>query len=144
VTSDNFYFLTGKDQSIKVPNMFFPKTIHNEGNYIISLSKLTRWMGEKAAEMGVDVIPGTPASEVLYSDKGRVVGVATRDFGISKKGEVKEETFMRGMEILGKQTVFAEGCRGSLTEKIIEKFNLRDKSDPQLYGIGLKEVWEVD
>jgi len=124
--------------------MFLPSTIHNKGNYVISLSKLTRWMGEKATDMGVDVIPGTPASEVLYSDNGSVVGVATQDFGISKKGEVKEDSFMRGMEILGKQTVFAEGCRGSLTEKLIEKYNLRDKSDPQLYGIGLKEVWEVD
>lgn len=123
-----------------MPNFFFPKTIDNHGNYIISLGKLTRWMGDKATEMGVDIITGTPGSEVLYDSHGHVIGVATQDFGISKKGEPKD-TFMRGMEILGKQTVFAEGCRGSLTEKVIEKFNLRDKSDPQLYGIGLKEVW---
>lgn len=143
VTSDNFYFMINKKSAINVPTFLFPKTIDNHGNYVISLSKLTRWMGEKATELGVDIITGTPASEVLYSDEGAVKGVATQDFGISKSGEAKD-TFMRGMEILGKQTVFAEGCRGSLSEKVIEKFKLRDKSDPQLYSIGLKEVWEVE
>ena len=99
-------------------------------------------MGEKAGEMGVDIFTGTPASEILYGDDGSVKGVATQDFGISKAGEAKD-TFMRGIELTAKQTVFAEGARGSLSEKVMDKFKLRDRSDPQLYGIGLKEVWEV-
>jgi electron-transferring-flavoprotein dehydrogenase len=96
VTSDNFYFMLSKKSAINVPTFLFPKTIDNHGNYVISLSKLTRWMGEKATDLGIDIITGTPGSEVLYTEEGHVKGVATQDFGISKKGEPKE-TFMRGM-----------------------------------------------
>lgn len=143
VTRDDFYFMLNDNISVKVPNFLFPKSIDNHGNYVISLSKLARWMGDHATELGVDIFPGTSGSEVLYDEKGCVRGVATGDFGISKKGEIKEN-FQRGIEIVAKQTVLAEGCRGSLSEKVMEKFNLRANSDPQLYGIGLKEVWEVD
>jgi electron-transferring-flavoprotein dehydrogenase len=114
VTSDNFYFLTSEKSAFKIPHFLFPKTINNEGNYIISLSKLSKWMGEKAQEFGVDIFSGTPGSELLFNDDGSVKGVATGDFGISKKGEIKD-TFQRGIEILAKQTVLAEGCRGSLS-----------------------------
>jgi electron-transferring-flavoprotein dehydrogenase len=100
-------------------------------------------MAERASDLGVDIFTGTPGSEILYDDDGSVRGIATQDSGIGKNG-LEKENFVRGIELNAKQTVFAEGCRGSLTEKIIERYNLRDKSDPQLYGIGLKEVWEVD
>ena len=100
-------------------------------------------MADHATELGVDVFPGTPGSEILYREDGSVDGVATGDFGISKSHEMKEN-FQRGIEIKAKQTVFAEGCRGSLSEKVMEELNLRQECDPQNYGIGLKEVWEVN
>lgn len=120
-----------------MPHFLFPKTIKNHGNYIISLSKLTKWMGDQAAELGVDVFPGTPGAEVFYGEDGSVDGVITGDFGISKKKE-KKENYQPGIQIKAKQTVLAEGCRGSLTEKIIAKYDLRAECDPPKYGIGLK------
>jgi electron-transferring-flavoprotein dehydrogenase len=139
---DEFRFLTSGTGSIKVPGMFVPPPLHNEGNYVISLSQLVRWLGDKATEMGVEVYPGFPASEVLYED-GKVVGIATRDAGIDKYGKPKD-TFVRGMELRAKQTIFAEGARGSCSEEVMDKFKLREKSqDSQSYGLGLKEVWEI-
>lgn len=120
--------------------------LHNDGNYICSLSQVVRWLGQQAEELGVDIFPGTPASEVLYSNSdksGHVIGIATSDVGIGKDGVPKPGSFSRGMEILAKQTVFAEGCRGSASESLMKKFNLRANSDPQTYGIGVKEVWRI-
>lgn len=114
VTSDNFYFLYGEKGAVKIPQFFFPKTLDNHGNYVISLGKLARWMGERATELGVDIFTGTPAAEVLYNEDGSVKGIATQDFGISKKGQ-RKENFTPGIEVLAKQTVFAEGARGSLS-----------------------------
>ena len=139
---DEFRFLTSSTGSVKMPNFLIPPPMHNEGNYIISLSQLTRWMGEKATEMGVEIYPGFPASEVLYED-GKVVGVATRDAGIDKKGQ-KKDSFVRGMELRAKQTIFSEGARGSCSEEVMDKYKLRDAAmDSQSYGLGVKEVWEI-
>jgi len=140
--NDEFRFLTSSTGSLKVPSIFIPPPLHNEGNYIISLSQLVRWLGERATEMGVEIYPGFPAAEILY-ENDQVVGIATRDAGIGKHGEVKD-TFVRGMELRAKQTIFAEGARGSCSEKVMDKFKLRDAAtDQQSYGLGVKEVWEV-
>ena len=124
---------------------------HNDGNYVISLSQLVRWLGEQAEELGVDIFPGFSAAEVLYDETtGGVVGVATRDVGIGKDGE-KKSNYQPGMELRAKQTLFAEGARGSCSESVMAKFGLREggkegegkKVDEQTYGLGIKEVWEV-
>ncbi len=139
---DEFRLLTNDKSAISVPNVFIPPPMHNEGNYIISLSQLTRWLGEQAEELGVEIYPGFSADEVLI-EEGRVRGVATKDMGISKKGEIKD-SFERGMELRGKYTIFSEGCRGSCSERVMDEFNLRDAAqDQQSYGLGLKEVWEI-
>lgn len=138
---DEFLILTDK-HALPVPNIFLPKELHNEGNYIISLSQLCRWLGEQAEELGVDVIPGFAASEVLYTPGGAVRGVATRDVGIAKDGS-KKGTYAAGVELIAKQTLFAEGCRGSCSTEIIEKFNLQKDRNVQTYGLGIKEVWQV-
>ncbi|MEO1117387.1 MAG: electron transfer flavoprotein-ubiquinone oxidoreductase [Pseudomonadota bacterium] len=143
VTRDEILYMTGETKARKVPGLFIPRPMHNEGNYIISLGKLVQWMAEQAEEMGVMLFPGYAASEVLYDDDGRVRGVATGDMGIGKDHQPKAN-HEPGYELLGKQTIFAEGCRGSLGKQLIGKFNLDADSDPQHYGIGLKEVWEID
>lgn len=143
VTRDEIFYLTGEDKGSKVPGFFVPRPMHNEGNYIISLGRLCQWMAEQAESSGVNVLPGFAASEVLYDDAGRVRGVATSDMGIDKDGN-RKASFTRGYELLGKYTVFAEGCRGSLGELLMERFDLRAGVDPQHYGIGLKEIWEID
>jgi electron-transferring-flavoprotein dehydrogenase len=129
-----------------------PPQMHNKGNYILSLNNLTKWLAEKAEELGVEVYPGFGASEVysslfmliqvLYDRDGAVKGVATNDLGIGKNGKPKD-TFERGMAFHARITLFAEGAHGSLTKTLVKKYNLRKKCDPQTYGIGLKEVWEV-
>lgn len=139
---DSFVFLT-ESSSISLPHFLLPPTLHNEGNYIISLSKLVRWLGGKAEELGVEIYPGFPAGEVLYDEaSGGVVGIATSDMGIGKDGQPKD-TFMRGMELRAKQTLFAEGARGSCSESVIANFDLRKDCEMQSYGLGIKEVWEV-
>lgn len=144
VTEDRFLLLGKNDKSLHVPSFLLPQQLHNTGNYIISLGNLCKWLGEYATNLGVDIFPGTSANKVLYDkDNKTVIGIQTKEMGIDKKGE-KKETFTPGINIIGKQTIFAEGARGSLSEQIIEKFNLRANCDPQIYGIGLKEVWEVD
>ncbi len=143
VTGDSVYFLRGSDTSTRVPNAFVPRPMHNEGNYIISLGRLCQWLGEQAEALGANVFPGFAASEVLYDADGRVTGVATSDMGIGKDGR-KKDAYTPGYELLGKYTIFAEGCRGNLGESLIERFDLRADADPQHYGIGLKEVWEID
>ena len=143
VTRDDIHYLTGEGKGIRVPGAFVPRPMHNEGNYIISLGRLCQWMSEQAEALGVNLFPGFAASEVLYDDQGRVRGVATGDMGIGKDGKPKP-SHEPGYELLGKYTIFAEGCRGNLGQQLMDKFDLRAEADPQHYGIGLKEVWEID
>jgi electron-transferring-flavoprotein dehydrogenase len=138
VKSDQFKYLTASG-SFSLPT---PPQMHNEGNYIISLGNLCRWLAEQAEELGVNIFPGFAAAEVLYDDNGAVRGVATGDMGVGKDGE-PTDNFEPGMELIGRQTVFAEGCRGSLSGELMQKYNLRDGVEPQTYGIGIKEIWEV-
>ena len=135
---DRFLFLTEK-RSIKLPT---PPQMHNHGNFIISLGNLCRWLGQQAEGLGVEIYPGFAAAEVLYREDGSVKGVATGDLGIGKDG-AHTENYQPGMELHAKQTIFAEGCRGSLTKELMQKFKLREGVDPQAYGIGIKELWEV-
>ncbi|CAN1833591.1 Electron transfer flavoprotein-ubiquinone oxidoreductase, mitochondrial [Linum perenne] len=139
VSSDKFWFLT-KDRAFSLPSPF-----DNRNNYVISLSQLVRWLGSKAEEYGVEIYPGFSASEILYDDNGNVVGIGTNDMGIAKNGS-KKENFQRGVELKGRVTLLAEGCRGSLSEKIIKKYKLREKRNAQhqTYALGIKEVWEID
>lgn len=139
---DQFRFLTEKS-SFSIPTIIMPPVLHNRGNYIVSLGNVCRWLGEQAEEIGVEVFPGFAAAEVLYNEDGSVKGVATGDMGIAKDGEQKD-AYERGIEIHAKYTIFCEGARGSLTKELTEKFGLRDKSGPQKYGIGIKELWQVD
>jgi electron-transferring-flavoprotein dehydrogenase len=143
VKGDDIHYLTSERGGIKVPGLFVPRPMHNEGNYIISLGRLCQWLGEQAENEGVNVFPGFAASEVLYDDQGRVTGVATSDMGIGKDGE-KKSNYTPGYELLGKYTIFAEGVRGNLSELLMQRFDLRADADPQHYGIGFKEIWEVE
>lgn len=143
VTGDRVHYLTSDSGAMPVPSLFLPRPMHNNGNYIISLGQLCQWMGEQAEGLGVNVFPGFAASEVLYDDSGRVIGVATSDMGIAKDGQQKP-SFQAGYELLGKYTIFAEGVRGNLSETLMEKFDLRADADPQHYGLGIKEVWDID
>lgn len=140
VTEDKFLFLndTGSKGAPLLPECF-----HNEGNYIVSLSNFVRWLGQQAESLGVEIFPGFPAAEVLYNDDGSVKGVATGNLGINKEGE-PTENFQLGMELHAKYTIFAEGARGHLGKQLIAKYQLDAGKDPQSYGIGLKELWEID
>jgi electron-transferring-flavoprotein dehydrogenase len=142
VTDDAYVFL-GEKTGVRVPNVFLPPFAHNDGNYIVSLGSVTKWMAEQAEALGVEIFPGFTAAEVLYNDDGSVKGVATGNLGIGKDGEPME-SFQLGMELLGKYTVFAEGARGHLGKQLIEKFKLDEGRDPQSWGIGIKELWEID
>ena len=141
VTEDKFLVLTPHNH-ISLPNLMLPPLMNNHGNYIGSLGSVCRWLGEQAAELGVEIYPGFAASEVVYDDKGAVVGVATGDMGVGKDGKPKD-AFTRGMELRGKYTVISEGARGSLAKQLIAKFGLDKNCEPQKYGIGIKELWEV-
>jgi electron-transferring-flavoprotein dehydrogenase len=141
VTEDRFLFLT-QGGSTQTPNWLLPKCFQNHGNYVISLANVCRWLGTKAEELGVEIYPGFAASEVLFNDNGSVKGIATGDMGIGKNGE-HTDRYARGMELHAKYTFFAEGCRGNLGKILQGKFNLNEGRDPQVYGIGLKELWEV-
>jgi len=136
---DRLLFLT-ESGSWKLPT---PPQMSNHGNYIISLGNLARWLGEQAEALGVEIYPGFAAAELLYHADGSVKGVATGDLGIGKDGE-QTHNFQPGMELHARQTIFAEGCRGSLTKQLFSQFDLRDGIDPQTYGIGIKELWEID
>ncbi|GAB7528359.1 electron transfer flavoprotein-ubiquinone oxidoreductase [Pseudomonas sp. 3A(2025)] len=142
VKRDEIFYLSSSRNAIQVPGALVPSTLHNEGNYIVSLGNICRWLGQQAEALGVDVFPGFPAAEVLYDDAGRVKGVVTADMGLSRNGAEKGG-FTPGIELHGKQTVFAEGCRGHLGKALIKAFDLDAESDPQHYGLGIKEVWEV-
>ena len=143
VTRDDVYYFTSATGGPRLPGFSVPKPMRNEGNYVISLGRLCQWLGEQAEGLGVNVFPGFAASEVLFDDQGRVTGVATSDMGIGKDGE-KKDSYTPGYELLGKYTVFAEGVRGNLGEALMERYDLRADSDPQHYGLGVKEVWEID
>ena len=136
---DSFLLLTEK-RSFRLPT---PPQMHNHGNYVISLANLTRWLGTQAEAAGAEIYPGFAAAEVLYHEDGRVKGIATGDMGIGKDGE-PTANYQPGMELHAKYTLFAEGCRGSLSKSLMARFNLRDGCDPQTYGIGIKELWDID
>ncbi len=136
---DKFLFLN-EWRSFQLPT---PPQMHNKGNYIISLGNLCRWLATQAEELGVEIYPGFAAAEVLYDETGRVVGVATGSMGIGKDGE-PTDNFQLGVELRAKEILFGEGCRGSLTKTLVERFHLREGHDPQTYGIGIKELWEID
>ncbi len=141
VTGDEVLFLT-ETGATRTPDWLVPGCFHNEGNYVISLGAVTKWLGEQAEGLGVEIFPGFTAAEVLYDDQGRVRGVATGNLGIGKDGQ-PHEGFQLGMELLGKYTVFAEGARGHLGKQLISHFKLDAGKDPQSYAIGIKELWEV-
>lgn len=143
VTRDDIMFFTSAEKSIRMPAFMSPKTMHNHGNYVASLGNLTRWLGEKAEALGVEIFPGFAAAEVLYHEDGRIKGVATGDMGLDEQGNPKDG-FERGMELHAKYTVFAEGCRGHLGKELISQFKLDEGKSPQHYGIGLKELWQID
>ena len=142
VTGDDVYYLPSAEKSFKFPGLFVPRLMHNDGNYIVSLGNLCRWLAEQAMELGAEVFPGFAAAEILYNEDGSVKGVATGDMGVDANGEQKA-SFEPGFEFHAKYTILAEGCRGHLGKEIISKFQLDKDSDPQHYGLGLKEVWEI-
>ena len=142
VVSDQVMFLTETDAYI-TPSYLVPECFHNEGNYVISLGNVVRWMAQQAEGLGVEIFPGFAATEVLYNDDGSVQGIATGNMGVGKDGE-PTENFQLGMELHGKYTIFAEGARGHLGRQLISKFKLDAGKDPQAYGLGVKEVWEID
>ena len=142
VTDDAMVFLS-ESTGFRLPNFLLPACSQNHGNYIVSLGAVTRWLAEQAEALGVEIFPGFTAAEVLYNDDGSVKGVATGSMGVGKDGE-PGANFQLGMELLGKYTIFAEGTRGHLGKQVIAKFNLNADSDPQTYGLGIKELWEID
>jgi electron-transferring-flavoprotein dehydrogenase len=143
VTEDHIYLLKNDKKATKLPNLIVPKTMHNHGNYIVSMGNICRWLATQAEELGVEIFPGFAASDILYNEDGSVGGVITGDMGIDAKGEAKD-SFMPGMELKAKYTVFAEGCRGHLGKQLIKKFDLDAGKSPQHYGLGFKEIWDID
>jgi len=142
VSAEKFLLLSEK-RAFGVPIWALPSQMHNHGNYIVSLGNVCRWLAEQAEALGAEIYPGFAAAELLNDERGRITGVATGDMGVAKDGSQKP-SFERGMELRAKYTFFAEGCRGSLTKQLFERFNLREDCDPQTYGIGIKELWDLD
>ena len=142
VAGDDIYVLNNSSSSIKVPHLFVPKTMNNHGNYIISLGNLCRWLAEQAEALGVEIFPGFAAADIVYHEDGSVKGIATGDMGVGHDGQPKD-SYMPGMELHGKYTLFAEGCRGHLGKRLIEKFDLASGKEPQHYGLGIKELWKI-
>lgn len=142
VVEDEFLFLT-ETGARKTPNWLLPECFQNHGNYVISLGKVARWLGEQAEALGVEIFPGFAAAEVLYNAQGAVRGVATGDMGVGRDGQ-PAESYQQGMELHAKYTIFAEGARGQLGRQLMERFKLTEGRDPQAYGIGIKELWEID
>ncbi|HMY39784.1 MAG TPA: NAD(P)/FAD-dependent oxidoreductase, partial [Marinagarivorans sp.] len=142
VSSDAIYYFSQADKGIKVPGFFVPKTLHNEGNYIISLGNLCRWLAGQAEALGVDVFPGFAASELLFTEAGAVKGILIGDMGVGADGEQKS-SYTPGMELHGKYTLFAEGCRGHLGKRLIAQFALDAGKEPQHFGLGIKELWQI-
>ncbi|MEO1956852.1 MAG: electron transfer flavoprotein-ubiquinone oxidoreductase [Methylophilaceae bacterium] len=143
VDGDDVYYLTSEGKGIKTPGFLVPKPMHNEGNYIVSMGNVCRWLAEQAEGMGVEIFPGFTAAEILYNDDGSVKGILTGDMGVAEDGSEKDG-YMPGMELLAKQTIFAEGCRGHLGKQLMDSFDLNKDADPQHYGLGIKEVWTID
>ena len=143
LVSDDAMLFLSKTSGYRTPNFMLPKCSQNHGNYVISLGNLTRWLATQAESLGVEIFPGFAAAEVLYDEAGAVKGVATGKMGIGKNGE-PGENFQLGMELLAKYTIFAEGSRGHLGRQLIEKFKLDAGCDPQSYGLGIKELWEIE
>ncbi|UZE22209.1 electron transfer flavoprotein-ubiquinone oxidoreductase [Pseudomonas sp. B21-056] len=144
VVRDDIYVLRNAETANKIPDFFVPKTMHNEGNYIISLGNLCRWLAQQAENLGVEIYPGFAAQEALFDENGVVRGIITGDLGVDREGHPKEGLYTPGMELRGKYTLFAEGCRGHIGKQLIKRFNLDSDADAQHYGIGLKEIWEID
>lgn len=142
VTRDDIFLLKNQENATKIPNAFVPKNMHNHGNYIISLGNLCRWLAEQAEALGVEVYPGFAASETIVED-GQVKGIITGDMGVARDGSEKDG-YMPGMELRAKYTLFTEGCRGHLGKRLINDFKLDEGKDPQHYGIGIKELWDID
>ncbi len=142
VTGDVFHWLRSDSKAMRVPNLFVPAPMHNEGNYIISLGRLCKWLGEQAEAMEVNVFPGFPAADLIFGEDGEVCGVITGDMGVGRDGEPKE-AFEPGYELRARYTIFAEGCHGHLGKRLMQTFALREGVDPQHYGLGFKEVWEI-
>jgi len=143
VTADEVFLLRNETSAIKLPNFVVPKTMHNDGNYIVSLGNVCRWLAEQAEQLGVEIFPGFAASEVLFNEDGSVKGIATGDMGIGADGE-KKASYTEGMELHAKYTLFSEGCRGHLGKQLIAHYKLDEGKDPQHYGIGIKELWDIE
>ena len=141
VQEDRFLFLS-EHGGRRVPNLLLPECFRNHGNYVVSLGNVCRWLGKRAEETGVEIYPGFCGTEVLYDERGAVKGVATGDMGVGRDGQ-PTDAYQPGTELLAKYTLFAEGCRGQLGKQLEEKFNLHDRRDPQVYGLGIKELWEI-
>src|SRR5690554_3039550 len=144
VKRDDIYLLKNADKGQKIPNFFVPKTMHNEGNYIISLGNLCRWLAQQAENLGVEVYPGFVAQEALINEAGAVYGILTGDMGLDREGNPKDGMYTPGMELRAKYTLFAEGCRGHIGKQLLKRYNLDSEADAQHYGIGIKELWEID
>jgi electron-transferring-flavoprotein dehydrogenase len=144
VSGDDVYVLKNAEGAVRVPDLFVPRTMHNQGNYIISLGNLCRWLAQQAENLGVEIYPGFAAQEALIDEQGVVRGIVTGDLGVDREGRPKEGLYTPGMELRGKYTLFAEGCRGHIGKQLIKRYNLDSDADTQHYGIGLKEIWEID
>ncbi len=144
VTRDDIYLLQGPETATQIPGLFVPKTLHNQGNYIISLGNLCRWLGQQAENLGVEIYPGFAAQQALIDDAGVVRGIVTGDLGVDREGRPKDGLYTPGMELRGKYTLFAEGCRGHIGKQLINRYQLDSEADAQHYGIGLKEIWDID
>ncbi|MEL0191628.1 MAG: electron transfer flavoprotein-ubiquinone oxidoreductase [Halieaceae bacterium] len=142
VTGDTFFFYTSSKSAIKLPNFLIPKPTHNDGNYITSMGNLCRWLAEQAENMGVEIYPGFTAAEILTDENGNVTGIATGEMGVGADGNHKD-SYVPSMELHAKYTLFAEGCRGHLGKQLMQQFDLDQGKDPQHYGIGIKEIWEI-
>lgn len=142
VTRDDIFMFKSAESATKLPNFMVPKTFHNDGNYITSMGNVCRWLAEQAESLGVEIFPGFSASEVLYGDNDEVLGVVTGDMGVAEDGSEKD-SYMPGMELRARYTVFAEGCRGHLGKTLIDKYNLNEGKSPQHYAIGFKEIWDI-
>ncbi|MDX9686482.1 electron transfer flavoprotein-ubiquinone oxidoreductase [Halopseudomonas formosensis] len=144
VKRDDIYMLTSEEKAKKLPDLFVPKTMHNHGNYIISLGNLCRWLAQQAENLGVEVYPGFAAQEALIDENGVVKGILTGDLGVDREGNPKDGMYTPGMELRAKYTLFAEGCRGHIGKQLIKRYNLDSDADAQHYGIGIKEIWDID
>jgi electron-transferring-flavoprotein dehydrogenase len=143
VTGDDIYLFNNETSGVKLPNFSVPKTMHNEGNFIVSMGNVCRWLAEQAEALGVEIFPGFPAQQIYYNDDGSVGGIITGDMGLDAEGQPKD-SYEPGMELKAKYTVFAEGCRGHLGKELIAKFALDKDKSPQHYALGFKEIWDID